>query len=197
MVSCSRPMGRCGPDGHLEQDGHAVADAAVDAAAVVGAGLHLAVLHIKGVVGLTASHSGEVEASPKGKPLDSGYGEQVLRQHPFHVAAQIWGTYPHRQSQDGALDGAADGVQLLPRLQNLRLHGRSCLVVNGGEGFFGQSLEQGRGQFSGRKGGILYSAYLADMGTHSDAPLGQKLLGHGAGEHQRGGQAAEKWPPPR
>ena len=98
--------------------------------------------------------------------------------------------YPNGQTQDRALDGATDGVQLLPRLQDLRLHGLSRLVVNGGEGFFGQGLEQGRGQLSGRKGGVLYSAHLADMGTYGDALLGQQLLGHGAGEHQRGGQAA-------
>ena len=28
------------------------------------------------------------------------------------------------------------------------------------------------------------------MGAHSDAPLRQQLLGYGAGEHQRSGQAA-------
>ena len=69
-------------------------------------------------------------------------------------------------------------------------YGRSCLVVNGGEGFFRQGLEQGRGQLCIRKGLILYCANLADMGAHSDAPLRQQLLCHGAGEHQRGGQAA-------
>ena len=157
---------------------------------MVGAGLDLAAVHVEGVVGLAAPHGGKVKAGTKGNPLDSGYSKQVLCQHPLHIAAQIWGTYPHRQSQDSTLDGAADGVQLLPRLQNLRLHGRSCLVVNGGEGFFRQGLEQGRGQLCIRKGLILYCANLADMGAHSDAPLRQQLLCHGAGEHQRGGQAA-------
>ena len=175
-----------GTDGGLKGDGHAVGDAAVDAAGVVGLGDHLAVPHLEGVVGLAAPHEGEGHPGAEVHPLDGGDGEEVLGEDALHVAAEVGGPQPGGQAEHGALHGAAHAVLLILGLQDGLPHLLPLGVIQHGEGLGGHG-PQG---LLVLQGGIRNAIDGADVGTHPHAMPSQHLLGHRTGGHQRGGEAA-------
>ena len=171
-----------GLDGRPQDDGHPVGDAPQDAAGVVGLRHHPAVLLRKGVVVLGAVGPGGSKAIPELHALHGGDAEERRRQPVLHPAE-------HRISQPGghprgrALDDAAHGVQVLPGLQDQRLHPLPGLVVQHREGLGGNGFKQLPRGTQG-EGGIPLRAHGPEVGPHVHAPAGQNLPGDAAGDAQ-------------
>ena len=103
-----------GPQRHAEQHRHAVGDAAVDAAGVIGGRTDLPVLEADGIVGLAAVHGGKSEPRAEGHRLHRRDRKQVLGYDPLHVAAEIRASKPCRHPHSAALHNAAHRVAPFP-----------------------------------------------------------------------------------
>ena len=109
------------PQSHAHDERHAVGDAAVDAAGVVGRHGDAPVLQADGVVCLTAAHFGEGEAAAELHALHAGDGIEHAGDAALHAAEeQTADTGGH--ARDDALKLAADGVSGAARIENGALH---------------------------------------------------------------------------
>ena len=105
-----------------ESQGHAIGDAAQDAAAVIALSNDSPVFYGKGIIILAAPEPGRGEAGAELDALhrrdaEDGGGDPVL--HPIeHGVAQ-----PGRQAQDGALNDAAERIPLRPGRRDGGAHG--------------------------------------------------------------------------
>ena len=100
-----------GLEGEAAEDGFAVADAALDAAAAVGGGADAAGVHVEGVVVLAAAEARAGKAAADleafgGGEAHQGFGEVGLEFVEDGLAE------PGGDAADGALDDAADAVAL-------------------------------------------------------------------------------------
>ena len=109
------------PQGHAHNERHAVGDAAVDAAGIVGRHGDAPVFQADGVVCLAAAHFGEGEAAAELHALHAGDGIEHAGDAALHAAEEQpadAGGY----ARDDALELAADGVAGAARVENGALH---------------------------------------------------------------------------
>ena len=109
------------PQGHAHDERHAVGDAAVDAAGVVGRHGDAPVLQADGVVCLTAAHFGKGEAAAELHALHAGNGIEHAGDAALH-AAEEQPADAGGHARDDALKLAADGVAGAARIEDGALH---------------------------------------------------------------------------
>lgn len=206
--------GRGGLEGNAEEDGHAVGDAALDAAGVVGlgdearagdaqlafgGGHELLGGRGEGVVVLGAVHLGAQEAGADLEALDGGDGHHGVAQGGLELVKGRL-AQAGRGVADDAGDGASGAVLLFLELGDAVLHAAPSFLVGAshrqelvdvgaGEGL-GEAEEAGVGAHGVSVAEELDGADGGDKGDNLDAVgLAQPLLGDGAGGHTGNGLA--------
>lgn len=201
-----------GLEGQLEEDGHAVGDAALDAARVVRLGLQARARDARllgggvegrgrdeGVVVLAAVHLGAVEAGADLEALDGGDGEHGVGEEGLELVKGRLAE-PRGGVADDAGDGAAGAVVRVAQLGDLVLHAAVGRVVGAAHGeelvdlFAGEVLAKAEEGGVGAHGlGVVKELDVADRGDKGDNlhPIGllQPLLRDGTGGHARNGLA--------
>ena len=179
--------GRGGLKSCPENQGHAVRNAAQNAAAVVGGGDDFSIFHPEGVVALAAHHFRHTEARAELHALDGWDAVEHLGQLSLH-AAEHGGAYARGQAGDGAFHDAANAVL-------------GCLGLSDALPHFGASgfLQSGEGSQHGIcfrvnrvKGAVPDSADHGNVGGNTDALARQPLFAQPAGDADGGGQPAGK-----
>lgn len=187
-----------------EEDGHAVGDAALDAARVVGLCGQLRAGDSpllgggvgvgggdKGVVVAGAVHLGAEEAGANLEALDGGDGHDGVAEQGLElVKAGL--AQARRGVADDAGDGAAGAVVCVAEGRDALLHALARLLVRAADGEEAVDLVAGEGVGEAEKGRVgahgvgvakqLDVAHGRDKGDNLDAVgLAQPLFGHGAG----------------
>ena len=208
--------GRGGFEGDAEEDGHAVGDAALDAAGVVGAclepGAREAELgrllggdglgHVEGVVVDGALHGGAREAGADLEALDGGDAHHGVAEEGLELVEAGLAEARGRVADDAG-DGAAGGVVGIFQLLDALLHAGGGVRVRAADGEelvdagAGEVLGEGEeGRVGGQGVGVgaaLEEGDVADRGHKGDnldaVGLGEPLLSDGAGGHAGNGLA--------
>ena len=163
---------------------------------MVGAGFHLAAVHVKSVVVLAAPQGGGGKARAEVHPFHRGDGKDQPGDAVLH-AVQHRVPQAGGQAQDGALDDAPQGVQLSLGHLDGPLHGQARLVVQNGEGFAPRGQQILLGQVHRVIGPVGDGPHGGDVGPHIDPLPGQDLLADPPGDTQGGGEPAGEVAAPR
>ena len=174
---------------------HAVGDAAVHAAVVVGGGYHPAVLYGHRIVGHAAPQPGHAEARAELHALHGGNAEQQVGQLAFHAVEEGLAR-ARRQAGDRRFQHAAHAVALTGGGPDGLLH-----LFAGG---LAQHRQAGAGVqrsqlcvqllFLQSKGLVLHARDARRVGGHPDALCQQDALAQRTRRAQRRGNAAGKMP---
>ena len=160
---------------------------------MVGPRLDRVPVVIKGVVVLAPPHLGHGKARAELHALHGGDGKNQASNAVLH-AVQHGVAQAHRQTDDAALDLAAQRVQRRPGLLNGSLHLLPGGIVQHGEALFARQQQVFRRHIHRVIGGIRDPPDARDVRPNGDAPPGQDLLADPPGDAQGRGQAAGKMP---
>ena len=182
-------------DGSAHHQGHAVGDAAVDAAVVVGRGNDPAVLHGHRVVGLPAPQPGHGKACAELHTLHRGNAEEQVGQLAFHAVEEGF-TRARGQAGDRRFQHTAHAVALGGGSPDGLLHGFARgLAQHRQTGAGVQGLQLGvQLLFLQSKGLILHTRDAHRVGGHPDALGQQHALAQRTRCAQCCGDAAGKMP---
>ena len=171
-----------GLNGTAEDYRHAVGDAAVHTAVIVGCGHWPAVLHPDGIVCLTAGHIRKGKPGSEFNALDSGDGEERMGKDAFDRVEPGF-TDACRQTGNGGFQNATHAVTSGSSIFNRFTHGLAfCFIQNGK----GQAVQPGQIHGQIREGSIINAGTAGNMGADHNSFAPQGSNHNSAGGHQRG-----------
>ena len=171
-----------GLDGTAENHRHAVGDAAVHTAVIVGGGYRLPVLHPNGIVCLAAGHIGKGKTGSEFNTFDGGNGEERMGKDAFN-RVEPGLTDAGGQPGNGGFQDAAHTVTTGSGVFNRFTHGMAFRFIQNGKG---QAVQPGQIHGQIREGSVINTGAAGDMGTDYNAFPPQGGNRNGTGCYQRG-----------